>query len=311
MIEKCVKKACNKADEASSSAAVATEAKDSLLDLKSDVTALKNETVAAADRAGNIVIPAGPSYTPDHIDSLVDGNIDKFNQTLYVDSTNGHDTNIGSVSSPLKTLYAACVSIPVGGKGIIYLKDGEYIIDRNIILDSKNILIKGNNGAENVLVTQATYMHSTVSQLITYGIHLRNSNIKIFNCTLRTPNLIPDVDSFYFQSGFFKREDFLGNSSVEIIYCDLKIGDSSFIKNASGALAMDFHIYSGSIDLVGENSDSFLYILSQNCAKISIHGTALGTKRDNVTPLLLSDLIAGVIYDAAGHPRNLLSNKIF
>lgn len=71
---------------------------------------------------------------------------DMMSRTFYVDAVNGDDDNDGSSSAPFRTIKKACDSVPVGGKGLIYLKGSsdsvtpvEYVIDTNITVFNKTL----------------------------------------------------------------------------------------------------------------------------------------------------------------------------
>ncbi len=66
-----------------------------------------------------------------------------WNKVFYIDSENGDDNNDGSSSAPFKTVKKAVYSVPVGGIGVIVLKNGQthYLpTDSDIYVLGKQVL---------------------------------------------------------------------------------------------------------------------------------------------------------------------------
>jgi len=61
-------------------------------------------------------------------------------RTFYVDEVNGDDNNAGTSDAPFQTIAKAINSIPVGGKGTIYLANNSKHIVSNIYLANKYVI---------------------------------------------------------------------------------------------------------------------------------------------------------------------------
>ncbi|WP_304124224.1 hypothetical protein [Methanosphaera cuniculi] len=75
-------------------------------------------------------------------------NLNNLQKTVYVDEKNGNDDNDGNELTPYKTLQKAVVSI--GNNSIINVKNGEYILDKEIIIN-KSLVINGENNQNTII----------------------------------------------------------------------------------------------------------------------------------------------------------------
>ncbi|MEO1927622.1 MAG: hypothetical protein ABGX26_02925, partial [Nautiliaceae bacterium] len=71
---------------------------------------------------------------------IIGAAIAKMSVMYYVDSVNGNDLNQGTETEPFKTLAKACNTVPVGGSGIIVLKNN-IKLNQNIYTKNKLLLI--------------------------------------------------------------------------------------------------------------------------------------------------------------------------
>lgn len=75
-------------------------------------------------------------------------NVNNLQKTVYVDANNGNDSNNGNELTPYKTLQKAVTSI--GNNSIINMKNGEYILDKEIIIN-KSLVINGENNLNTII----------------------------------------------------------------------------------------------------------------------------------------------------------------
>jgi len=192
----------------------------------------------------------------------VGGALGQFNRTFYVDAENGDDNNDGSSDSPFKTIKKACDSVPVGGMGYIYLKEGQvYKINTTIQFEGKNIILNGstysnkiidaddklNSGAAIIEIDPANenkrYFYSDMGSIFFRTLHLRQISASTdrtmsFSCVRTTRvrgcvwETVKDTSFFYTFSYrpmcFFQEEYFYKYSH------DTDDGDVSYVV-ATGA----------------------------------------------------------------------------
>lgn len=93
-------------------------------------------------------------------------------RTFYVDPINGSDNNDGSQNAPFQSLTKAVDSIPVGGVGTIYLKEGQtFTLTENIVIRNKKISFYrwGNTaGVSNPIITSTEYVLGSYDAIYTF-----------------------------------------------------------------------------------------------------------------------------------------------
>ena len=237
----------------------------------------------------------------------------QFNQTFYVDATNGDDNNDGSNAHPFKTLKKACDSVPIGGHGSIQLAQNQtYFIDSDIYISNKVILIR----AENSIIENTAYVftYNGTDYTATYGFLPIMSRIMFLHGTIRTANLLTDnsgsvIPTFVVQ-GIIKRNSIV-RAFVQTYDTNIELGDTDFIRIANDGNAVDLFMNTGSVNRVGANQDGYLIRNDSGDFRFSAHGTSLATERDGTTNLTWNSIISGIVKDANGVPRNIISNIVF
>jgi len=243
----------------------------------------------------------------------VGGALGQFKRTFYVNATNGDDNNDGSSANPFKTIKKACDSVPVGGHGSIWLAQNQtYFIDSDIYLYNKNIIIY----ATNSIIENTTYIftYNGTDYTATYGFLPIMSRIMFLYGTIRTANLLTDnsgsvIPTFVVQ-GIIKRDDHV-RAFVQTYGTNIELGDTDFIRRSSGGNTVDLFMLSGSVNRIGANQDSYLIRNDRGDFRFSTAGVSLGTERDGTTNLTWNSIISGIIKDANGVPRNIISNIVF
>jgi len=243
----------------------------------------------------------------------VGGALGQFKRTFYVDATNGDDNNDGSNAHPFKTLKKACDSVPIGGYGSITLAQNQtHFIDSEIYLHNKYIAIF----ATNSIIENTAYVYTSngTDYTATYGFAPVMSLIFFYKGTIRTANLLTDANGNVLPSttlqGIVKRHDDV-RAFVKTFSTDIELGDTDFIRRASGSNAVDLHMYSGSVNRVGANQDGYLISNEAGDFRFSAMYVSLGTERDGTTDLTWDSIISGIVKDANGVPRNIISNIVF
>ena len=239
----------------------------------------------------------------------VGGALGQFNRTFYVDADNGDDNNDGSENSPFKTIEKACVSVPIGGIGHIFLKASQtHILNNDIYVYNKRIFFDkwGGNGSD-------TSTHPIMENIIingdqTTGFRLYNSVFAAETINFTTAALPSNTTSSIWE-GIIKRTD-LFTGKVLLYECGIKLQDTDFIRIASGPTNMlDVYLYYPTVTRVGSNRTSYLiYNEYGNISYNRVNGSLKDGSGNNLTD---SDLITGIVKDKNGVPRNIISNTIF
>jgi len=225
-------------------------------------------------------------------------------RTYYVDAVNGSDTNDGSNSYPFKTIKKAVDSTPTGGYVYIVLKSdyvfessAEAIVKRNIY-----IWIVGNNTYSLIFKVRQNGSYNTLSYfrpLGFFGLVLYDVDITI-DISTEDPNLNYDtrnqvIAKTYSSSGF-----------VQILHSNINLPDSSNVSllcQGHGHTLEFLPLKLYNVDING-TANSKLILSYSGTILLFTNDTRLNT---NGT---WSDLLAGVIRDADGKPRNVLSNIV-
>lgn len=135
---------------------------------------------------------------------------------LYI-STNGADTNSGSIEQPLRTLGKAAERIKVlreknnKNKIIVYLREGNYMLDSSFVLDSSHNnmndarVVFSNYQDEKVRIIGGRIIENSLFQKISsedlpYDLKNPNPEISVYKCDLNELN-ISDLGSIK-QFGF-------------------------------------------------------------------------------------------------------------
>jgi len=239
----------------------------------------------------------------------VGGALGQFNKTFYVDATNGNDTNDGSSANPFKTIEKACDSVPIGGYGNILLAQNQtYFIDSDIFLYNKYIIID----ATNSIIENTAYVDN--QRTGAFGFVPIMSLISFYKGTIRTANLLTDANGSILPpsiwQGIIKREDNI-RAFVKTYLTNIELGDTSFIRRSMGSHAVDLSMYAGSVDRVGANQDGYLIYNEAGDFRFSPVAVSLATERDGTTNLTWNSIISGIVKDANGVPRNVISNIVF
>ena len=221
-------------------------------------------------------------------------------KTFYVDSINGDDNNDGSSAAPFATPEKAIDSIPIGGKGLIYMRGGSYTIRNRLSLINKTVFIYCNDSQ--VDISFDTY--DSGGRERPYLFDMRNSQLIIYgygNCKIMTPTQ-KTTSSIYNEPTFMST----GMSLVGFWNCDIEINDYMLVGgyNSIGALNFIAAAFS-SCNIVKKNN---FVASASNMLAITENGNTLTDEQGNT--LSWSDVIASIVRDANGTPRNVISNLI-
>lgn len=233
------------------------------------------------------------------------GSIDAAMQrTFYVDAANGDDNNDGSESAPFATIEKACKSVPTGGGATIYLLDGSYTITSDIFLFNKLITIRCDKATNSVNISFTTYTYeSSQEKERPYGFELTNSQLLFYGygkCSIETPQLslgLPIYDEAVF--------DIRGNSLIGFWDCNISVNDFYLVSGYSSVGTLNaVHACFSNNTIIKNASKNVL-----KASKVLIHSSSNDTIQDSAeNTLTWSNVIDGIVKDAIGVPRNVLSN---
>lgn len=165
----------------------------------------ENVTVDMIDDDGNLTTSTLPNVAQFRktIWDDVGSAIGQFNKKFYVNSDNGDDSNAGSSSSPFKTIKKALDSVPVGGRGRIFLYYGKtYYINANADVANKVIEFYGigDKTLEKPIIHSKSYINSAIPD---------NTSMYYLNCAIGSQFSFNDIGFKY--EGKIDGKDFIGN----------------------------------------------------------------------------------------------------
>jgi len=239
---------------------------------------------------------------------------DLMSRTFYVDQVNGDDSNDGSESAPFKTIQKAINSVPVGGRVDVYII-GNYTLNEHVGISNKVVVI---HVSDDSFLKTTWYQIGSYNSL--YGFRLQGLSAIEFWMKSGAKIILDDegFDTSLPQSSYcyliqknssvlgFVRVTNVGGGTKPVI--ELSGSDSSpaFMSHGSGhtSEALVLHLYSvnivksGNALLSGGQGVFFLRVDSVDIYDGS--GNELGW----------TDVISGIVRDANGVPRNVLSNTV-
>jgi len=252
----------------------------------------------------------------------VGGALGQFNKTFYVDATNGNDTNVGSSAYPFKTIKKACDSVPVGGVGSITIL-GDYTLQQNIDILYKHIDLN----LKGTLTFPWFATDNTYAGI--HGITLHNSSIGFYIDSSTNGKLIVlDNNTGKTSINPFYSSALRVNESTKYGYIKFSIWTSqdnySPIIIKDGALVSIRQWSTNRPDLLsiaisghyaGTNRsiqvDSGAYLVDFENAPSSFYYSYDGGLTDlSGNSINIDSVVAGIVKDPNGVPRNIISNIV-
>ena len=239
-------------------------------------------------------------------------------QIFYVDATNGNDTNDGSSAYPFKTIKKACDSVVVGGIADINLLAGQtYVLESDIYIYNKKIrFLKQGNGNNPIVTTNTrtqTYGSNTYAEVnnfrISGGAALNfHGDVDIVVPSNGTGNSISFVNNGFIVPTY----DTYNGSFIGFHYCSITInGDFPLINNHNwngGSPFTDIKFWGVGVNLMKAGTKVINYIGDSTCSI----GWSAELKDSSGNYISVSgNLLSGIVKDANGVPRNIISNIVF
>ena len=251
---------------------------------------------------------------------------DLMSRTFYVDQVNGDDSNDGSESAPFRTLQKAVDSIPVGGMGVIKLMSDYEVTDHTetVWIYSKHIHISLEGHRLRTTVDSSSGFNKL--RLVFYNF----ASLLAFYLG-GTSQIILDDDGYDPSEDWYagrrkliscSAEDldlgFLGRSQVSIIarymqegvpFLVIKKGALVGYKGGVGEYTVDgFDV--GVVALDGESKVVIDGVLMFVDAPVNFHWYVETVEDSNGNSVDIKDKILGIVRDANGVPRNVISNLV-
>ena len=258
-----------------------------------------------------------------------------WNEIFYVDVENGNDNNDGSSSAPFKTIRRAVNSVPVGGNADIILLGSsdpsnpkQFLIDANLSVKNKRLRFMTNGTY--ATIKPKVVVASIAGNNYNYAHHfiLYNSYIEFHNddwnsfVTVENPQ---KADSSLDWINFAQFT--LVALSSAVIFRGLKINPTPIVKlHDSGAYVIgnqyaiegDFSeiAINYSFKIQAESVNAIPYFAttglgSSGVLMFRVHNNGIFEDfNGNSLNASVTDLISGVVKDANGIPRNIVSNIV-
>ncbi len=232
------------------------------------------------------------------------------NRTFYVDAINGDDGNDGSVNAPFASIKKAVYSAPPGAVVNIHLKnDHTEPPQGKISLYDRIVTVHGYrpdgvNGYKyklNFTIAPSSNTYNTV-----HG--FRGGGVLIFSkCDI---GFVDNSDPSLPFDSFCQVIDYGTGGLVPAIYLTgskITIPDNSAItflySNSAGIGTVIFNCYNS--EIVAQGSNSFAFKVYKSSLVLNIYSVTLSGAKTSI-----AEHIIGMVKDANGVPRNVLSNVI-
>jgi len=216
---------------------------------------------------------------------------------FYLDANSGNNSNDGSYNSPLKDLDYAIEIAPPGVIELI-LNPGNYVITRHQLVENKLVKIKCSSGnPEDCVISHRKYSDGYLT-----GLRLRNSAVAVYYCTIKTCENNCNTNGNYIKSIFGRAND-IGFGVFQLYDSNLILNDGDLFSVSFGGGFGIVLLSSVKITLNGEGKILRIEDAVQS-AVLNVYQT------NPPSGAQWSDLIAGIVRDSNGVPRNIISNLV-
>jgi len=278
------------------------------------------------------VLKAKQLLTVDPLDITVNV-AEAMNKTFYVDAVNGDDNNDGSESAPFKTIEKAIQSIPTGGFGRIFI-NGTVETQQNLEIKNKYINVRLDNGKLVFKSYVRTIGSSSYNAVFGWDIYGATVSFEASH-----PQNIPFivVDNSVFDSNNINHSAWMGALRVcgvsKVLFWSygdegqagnplLQVGSEGYKfvtmtgLTEGGAIFVPIFMFSMRIQDGGYfeiQSGSYMFHI-KGLGLLSLLDSSEhfdGIRNESGNNLEWSDVIEGIIKDANGVPRNIVSTIVF
>jgi len=225
-------------------------------------------------------------------------------RAMYVDAIAGDDGNDGlSANTTLASIKAAIDRCPEGGRATIYLTNASsvvYAIDQDIVVYNKHIQIVGDNNAPANFVIRPTAYISSGSNRTKKIRCYSGSSVILFGVRVvlpqpADPNLqISSNDYVAVQTSGYQHS---GNCRMALVNSDADVSVGGTLFSCKGGNAFVMNATSN----VTTGGVGFVFHANNYVAGYEVFGGTIDNAAQHVT---------GIVRDAAGYPRNVISNIV-
>lgn len=260
----------------------------------------KDVPIEYYDPDGNLIQTTVPNRAKLFNDLLVNVNSAMY-RTYYVDAVNGNDGNDGSQTAPFQTIKKAIDSVPAGGVVTIYLHDtSPHSILSNILTNNKILIFaKHPNATTNPKVIFKSFTS-------TIGTTLYNSNysIIVYNSRLYSTYIDFEVEApadptLPYASN--ARGFHMSGSDVLVTYSNVSGGGLCIFSSRDNNGA--FLLFNCSVTI----NAGYLIDTNHGTMRFASYNT---TYVDSTGATLSPPPVSGLVKDANGTPRNVVSNIV-
>jgi len=238
-------------------------------------------------------------------------------KTFYVDAVNGNDANDGSQNAPFKTLAKAIYSVPPGGHVWIRLLSDIVVSDSgkiNMGDSNRVVIIDGYNGEtpDNRRTVQFKFGLRSLS-VGTYNTVYGFTNLGgcVFGLSYVNIEFIGSPDSNYPFDSYAQAFDYSSHASngFGFYFSNSKVTIPNILgvglakAGGAGIGTVMFNCYDSEINTAG--SDSYAFYMQSSTFIYNVNQITLSGAKTNH-----ADIIYGIVRDANGVPRNVISNIV-
>jgi len=241
----------------------------------------------------------------------VNAAIGLWNRTFYVDQTNGDDNNPGTADAPFKTLEKAINSTPIDGKCVVYLLGTQYIMESNCNISNKTVFLNLADGMEFIFGIKEADTYYDFNSFIAGGSGFLYIGTASLDVVTKPKIKFADYTGTNSAASFPCGIEAIGSrrplsivvflNNVEVYLSYLASGVATgvpllYLRDGFGGILLtDTDVYTSSLGCLLQLTGSSGFL--QNL---------FGNTFDDT-----SSIVKGIVKDANGVPRNILSNMIF
>ena len=269
------------------------------------------------DENGNLITVSIPNRAKIKKQMWDDVNaaIGLWNRTFYVDAVNGDDNNPGTQDAPFKTIKKAVDSVPIGGVVTVRLVESqEYIINYDINVTNKTVLITGStDSSKRPTLIGVQHPGRLGNSTVLYGFNISKGNLILcgLNINLPAPEEGKSVPCQLPQANFIRINwyHFARISLNRVTAVCEKISGSSFpligtnTWDHGGLIDISTYYFEG-------KSDGPIFKFAGGFQNVVLLWMYSSMKDLNGNDVPLGDRISGIVRDANGVPRNIISNVV-
>ena len=225
---------------------------------------------------------------------------DLMSRTFYVDQVNGDDGNDGSESAPFRTIKKAVGSVPFGGMGTIILASGQsFDIDYNVCVENKCVRILSNRD-NHAILNFHSYVVEGYGNAVYQFILRRAGWLEFDGITINMP-VKADSSQNWYMFGAVRNDGYMLGSAFHIrfLYCDIDLNtDGCPLISNSGSSSVNTFVW---CSITTHSVGYVIYNIGEYLVGLCVSGVTIDDS---------NYWLNGIVRDANGTPRNVVSNLV-